>query len=81
MKDTAGQATPAAVAAAPKQAGETPQRKVTLSLGSSAVWTERMLATLERGIEGGKWYPNAYFAELGLISLNALAWAKRANPA
>ena len=22
----------------------------------AAVWTERMLATLERGITGGKWY-------------------------
>ena len=41
----------------------------------AVVWTERMLATLERGIEGGK---NAYFAELGLISL-ALARAKAAN--
>ena len=56
MKDTSSQATPAAVAAAPQQAGETSQRKSTLSLGSSAVWTERMLATLERGIEGGKWF-------------------------
>jgi hypothetical protein len=27
-----------------------------LSLGSSAVWTERMLAALERGITGGKWH-------------------------
>ena len=36
----------------------------------AAVWTERMLATLERGIQG--------FAELGLISL-ALARAKAAN--
>ena len=26
-------------------------------------------------------YPNVYFAELGLISLNALTRAKRANPA
>jgi hypothetical protein len=34
------------------------------------VWTERMLATLEGGIKGGKWlWPNAFFAELGLISL------------
>ena len=56
MKDTPGQTTPAAVAAAPKQAGETTQRKITLSLGASAVWTERMLDTLERGIEGGKWF-------------------------
>lgn len=56
MKDTAGQETPAAVAAAPKQAGEAVRRELALSLGSSAVWTERMLATLERGIEGGKWF-------------------------
>lgn len=56
MKDTTSQETPAAVAATPKQAGESPQRKIELSLGSSAVWTERMLATLERGIEGGQWY-------------------------
>ena len=40
----------------------------------AAVWTERMLATLERGITGG----NAYFAELGLISL-ALTRAKAAD--
>lgn len=56
MKGTSSQETPAAVAAAPKQAGEAVQRKRALSLGSSAVWTERMLATLERGIEGGKWF-------------------------
>ena len=43
----------------------------------ASVWTERMLATLERGIKGGKWYslidhklwPNAYFMSLGLFSL------------
>jgi len=56
VKDPSRQATPAAVARAPKQAGETSQRKLNLSLGSSAVWTERMLDTLERGIEGGKWF-------------------------
>jgi RNA-directed DNA polymerase len=56
VTETARQATPAAVAATPRQAGETPQRKFNLSLGSSAVWTERMVATLERGIKGGKWY-------------------------
>ena len=56
MKDTSGQDTPAKVAVASKQAGEAPQRKLALSLGSSAVWTERMLDTLERGIKGGKWF-------------------------
>ena len=56
MTEAARPTTPAAVATTPKQAGETPQRKLNLSLGSSAVWTERMLDTLERGIKGGKWY-------------------------
>lgn len=56
VKDTTSQETPAAVAQTPKQAGESAQRKVRLSLGSSAVWTQRMMATLERGIEGGQWY-------------------------
>ena len=56
MKDTSSQETPAAVAATPKQAGEAVRRELALSPGSSAVWTERMLATLERGIEGGKWF-------------------------
>lgn len=56
MTDTPSQITPAIVAPLPKQAGETHQRKVSLSLGSSAVWTERMLDTLERGIKGGQWY-------------------------
>ena len=78
----------------------------------AVVWSERMLATLERGITGGKWYslmdkwvrgrlrtilrkrhkgkgrargrdhqrwPNAYFAELGLISMASIR-AKAANP-
>jgi len=56
VTDTPSQKKPATVAAAPRQAGETTQRKLALSLGSSAVWTERMLDTLERGIEGGQWY-------------------------
>ena len=56
MTKTSSQTKPATVAAAPTQAGETTQRKLALSLGSSAVWTERMLDTLERGIKGGHWY-------------------------
>jgi RNA-directed DNA polymerase len=34
-----------------------------------------------RNLNDHRKYPNAYFAELGLISLKALAWVKRANPA
>ena len=48
----------------------------------ASVWTERMLATLEGGIKGGKWFhqhwPNAYFVEHGLISL-ALARTQATN--
>lgn len=55
MTNPSSQTTPAKVAV-PTQAGERSQRKLALSLGSSAVWTERMLDTLERGIKGGQWY-------------------------
>ena len=34
-----------------------------------------------RGRPDHRKYTNSYFAELGLISLKASAWAKRANPA
>jgi hypothetical protein len=41
------------------------------------VWTARMLAALEKGVKGGKWYnlithirlPNAFFARHGFFSL------------
>jgi RNA-directed DNA polymerase len=51
VKDTTERPPPEAVALRPKQSGE-----LALSPGSRQVWTERMLATLERGINGGKWY-------------------------
>jgi len=40
------------------------------------VWTERMLAALQKGVKGGKWFsmnrwPNAFFAKQGLYSLKA----------
>jgi hypothetical protein len=35
----------------------------------------------DRGRPDHRTYTNAYFAELGLISLTASAWVKRANPA
>ena len=56
MTDTSSQTKPATVAAAPTPAGENTRRKLALSLGSSAVWTERLLDTLERGIKGGQWH-------------------------
>ncbi|MFM8327316.1 MAG: hypothetical protein ACKN9U_20850, partial [Pirellulaceae bacterium] len=38
-----------------------------------SVWTNPMLATLEQNsVRGGKGYPNAFFADHGLLSLAAL---------
>ena len=76
VKDTSSQETPAAVTERTKQAGDKPQW---LTLESSAVWTERMWATLERGIKGGQWHsPQSLsdFVELGLISLKAFAQSR-----
>ena len=41
----------------------------------ASVWKERMLAALENGVKGGKWYslikrwPKAFFADLGLFTM------------
>jgi hypothetical protein len=53
----------------------------------ASIWTERMLAALENGVRGGKWFslihkrwPNAFFAELGLFTMteaHALACQSR----
>ena len=56
VKDILDQASPLRVAPRPKASGEPGSGAIQLSLGSSAVWTERMLAALERGITGGKWH-------------------------
>ncbi len=45
---------PAAVASAPKQAGETLRQR--WPWVEPTVWTERMLEALERGVKGGKWF-------------------------
>ena len=52
MKETQLQITLPGVPKA-KQGREVPQR---WAWTEASVWTERMLATLERGIKGGKWY-------------------------
>jgi hypothetical protein len=44
----------------------------------ASIWTEHMLAALENGVKGGKWFslidhqrwPNAYFAEHGLFTMS-----------
>ena len=53
MKDRQAEAEPASVPARARQAGETRGR---WSWVEPSVWTERMLAALEVGVKGGKWY-------------------------
>ena len=47
---------PASVPEKAKQAGETETRWTRWGWVEPAAWTDRMLATLERGVKGGKWY-------------------------
>ena len=53
MTDVLTQAQPAAVPQGAKQAGEIRGRRPWVE---AAVWTERMLAALEQGVKGGKWF-------------------------
>lgn len=53
MSFRGSEAEPASVPARAKQAGETEDR---WSWVEPSVWTERMLAALETGVKGGKWY-------------------------
>jgi len=53
VNDTTREAKPSEVAAKPKQDGDIRARWAWVE---SAVWSERMLTTLETGIEGGKWF-------------------------
>lgn len=53
VKDRATEGTPAKVPAKAKQAGEALDR---WSWVEPSVWTERMLAALEKGVKGGTWF-------------------------
>jgi RNA-directed DNA polymerase len=53
VKDTTKEATPSEVVQKPKQDGDIRARWAWVE---PAVWSERMLATLETGIEGGQWF-------------------------
>ena len=78
MSEATHQDPPAGVSARARQAGDRPARPPEwLTLESGVVWSERMLATLERGIKGG---PNAHFADCGLISRKALAHVQELIP-
>ena len=53
MKDRAQEQTPSTV---PERAPQDGEIRARWAWVETAVWTERMLATLETGIEGGKWF-------------------------
>jgi RNA-directed DNA polymerase len=53
VKDRTKEQTPSTVPERAPQDGETRARWTWVE---TEVWTERMLATLETGIEGGKWF-------------------------
>ena len=75
MKDRRQDLVPAVVAAAPKQAGEVLAR---WAWTEPAVWTERMLTALEKGVKGGVWFslmdkvesPRALQAAWGKVQAN-----------
>jgi len=49
-------ATPATVPAGAKQAGDTEARRERWTWVEPSVWTDPMLAALENGVRGGKWF-------------------------
>ena len=53
MKDRRAEQTPSAV---PERAPQDGEIRARWAWVEPVVWTERMLATLETGIEGGKWF-------------------------
>ena len=83
MTDTTKEEKPAIVPEA-KQGGEIHDRWKWVE---PTVWTERMLSALEEGVKGGKWllrdhirWPNAYFEEQGLLTLEtAFAEARQSS--
>jgi len=53
VKDRSAEEKPAGVPAGAKQAGEIRARWAWVE---PTIWTERMLAALEQGVKGGKWF-------------------------
>ena len=71
MKERLTHQSPALVpgTAGAKQAGQVPvkvARRARWAWAEATVWTDRMLATLEYGVQGGL---NAFFARMRLFSL------------
>jgi hypothetical protein len=68
VKDRTQEQTPSAM---PERAPQDGENRALWAWVEPVVWIERMLATLETGIEGGngQWWPTAYFTAMGLFSL------------
>ena len=75
---------PSTVPARAQQDGEAAARRERWAWAEPGVWTDRMLAALEQGVQGGVWFrlswPNAFFAAQGLYSM-AAAHALAGQPA
>jgi len=83
VSDTTGTQTPRQVPSGATRRGESRGWQwgtLTLSQESLLVWSERMLKALERGNDRRK-YPNAWFAERGLISLKSITHRLADSPA
>jgi RNA-directed DNA polymerase len=62
---------PSSVAEGPTQGGDVPAWK---AAAEPAVWTERILAALENGVKGGKWY--SLIDKLSDVRVLRAAWAR-----
>ena len=74
MRDAAQEGTSAGLPAGAREAEETERRRERWGWVEPGVWTERMLATLEEGVKGGKWFSlvDKVYAERTL----GLAWQR-----
>jgi len=70
VMDRSAETKPAAVPVATTTAKQAGSCRARWAWSEPTIWTERMLAALEKGVKGGKWFwPNAFFADLGLFNL------------
>jgi RNA-directed DNA polymerase len=74
VKDESTQDPPATVSSWTKQAGE---RRARWAWAEATVWTDRMLAALENGVQGGVWF--SLIDKVGSDRNLASAWAKVAH--
>src|SRR6201997_5128860 len=79
MKEGPMQEPAAQVPAREKQAADAPaaQRRLRWQWVQASVWTDRMLAALENGVQGGSWF--SLIDKVGSARNLASAWAKVAR--